>query len=211
VRAVLAGDARIGQGGQEAGRAVEVGHVQVGRAHPGRVVRVRPGPARQGKVRRQRGGPVVQRLVGELGVEDLDDVDGAFGTQPGQDRAQAVTALVERVRGVDQARLGPYPGDDLVHGKHVGHPFGKKEADEVSVGRPDLLPDHDPDPEVPRGHRGRDLVVVGDAHHVQGGLAGPVGELLQGQHGVAGRDRVQVAVDPDPAHRGASSASSSWE
>ncbi len=174
-------------------------------------MRVRAGPARQGVFRGQRGGPVVQCLVGDLGVEDLDDVDGAFGAQPGQHRAQAVTDLVERVRGVDQASLGAYPGDNLVHGEHVGHPFGKKETDEVPVGRPDLLPHHDPDAEVPRGRGGGDLVVVGDAHHVQAGLAGPAGELLQGQHRVAGRDRVQVAVDPDPVHRGASSASSSWE
>ncbi len=174
-------------------------------------MRVRAGPARQGIRGGQRGRPVVQRLVGDLGVEDLDDVDGAFGAQPGQDRAQAVTDLVERVRGVDQAALGAYQGDDLVHGKHVGHPFGKKETDEVPVGRPDLLPHHDPDAEVPRGRGGGDLVVVGDAHHVQAGLAGPAGELLQGQYRVAGRDRVQVAVDPDPVHRGASSASSSWE
>ena len=34
---------------------------------------------------------------------------------------------------------------------------------------------------------------------------------VQRGHRVPGRDRVQVAVDADQAHRGASSASSSWE
>ena len=53
VRAVLAGDARIGQRGQEAGRAVEVGHLQVGGAHARGVVRVRARPAGQGVGRGQ--------------------------------------------------------------------------------------------------------------------------------------------------------------
>src|SRR5262249_52096690 len=43
VRAVLPGYPRVRERGQEAGRAVEVGHLQVGRADAGRIVRVRAG------------------------------------------------------------------------------------------------------------------------------------------------------------------------
>ena len=35
-------------------------------------------------------------------------------------------------------------------------------------------------------------------NHVQGGLPGPLGELLERQHGVAGRGGVQVAIHPHP-------------
>jgi hypothetical protein len=117
------------------------------------------------------------------------------------------------VRGVDQAALGPYLGDDLGHGEHVRHPFGEEKTDDVAVGRPDLLPDDDPDAQIlaGRGHGGRDLVVVGDEHHVQAFPGGAFVQLIQRGHRVPGRHRVQVAVDADQAHRGASSASSSWE
>jgi hypothetical protein len=214
VRAVLPGYPGVRERGQEAGRAVEVGHLQVRRADAGRVVRVRAGPAGQGVRRGQDGGPVVRFRRRGLGVEDLDDVHRAGRAQVRQHPAQAGAVRIERVRRVHQAALRPDPGDDLGHGEHVRHPFGEEKADEVAVGSPDLLADDDPDAQVPAGRRygGRGLVVVGDAHHVQAGLPGPLGQLLQGGHGIAGRDRVQVAVDTDQAHRGAvSSASSSWE
>jgi hypothetical protein len=143
----------VRQRGQEAGRAVEVGHLQVGRADASRIVRVRAGPARQGIRRREGRGPLVRYLGFDLGVEDLDYVHGARRAQAGQYPAQAGTAVVERVRGVDQAALGPYPGDDLGHGEHVRHPFGEEQADDVAVGRPDLLPDDDPDTQLPAGRR----------------------------------------------------------
>jgi hypothetical protein len=175
VRAVLPGYPRVRQRGQEAGRAVEVGHLQVGRADAGRVVRVRAGPARQGTGRREGSGPLVRSLGFDLGVEDLDDVHGARRAQPRQHPAQAGPARVERVRGVDQAALGPYPGDDLGHGQHVRHPFGEEQADDVAVGCPDLLPDDDPDAQVASCRGGRDLVVVGDEYHVQAFLGGALG------------------------------------
>jgi hypothetical protein len=115
------------------------------------------------------------------------------------------------VRGVDQAALGPYPGDDLGYGEHVRHPFGEKKTDDVAVGRPDLLPDDDPDAQAGRCYGGRDLVVVGDEHHVQAFPGGALVQLVQRGHRVPGRHRVQVAVDADQAHRVASSASNSWE
>jgi len=146
VRPVLPGYPRVRQRGQEAGRAVEVGHLQVRRADAGRVMRVRAGPARQGVRGRQGGGPLVRFPRRGLGVEDLDDVHGARRAQLRQYPAQAGAILVERVRRVDQAALRPDPGDDLGDGEHVGHPFGEKKTDHVAVGRPDLLPDHDPDP-----------------------------------------------------------------
>jgi hypothetical protein len=203
VRAVLPGFPGVRERGQEAGRAVEIGHVQVRRADAGRVVRVRAGPAGQGVGRREGESPLVRYLGFGLGVEDLDDVHGAGRAQARQHPAQAGTVRIERVRRVHQAALGPDPGDDRGDREHVRHSFGEKQADDVAVGRPDLLADDDPDAQVPAGRRygGRGLVVVGDAHHVQAGLRGPLGQLLQGRHGVAGRDRVQVAVDADQAHR----------
>jgi hypothetical protein len=203
VRAVLAGHPRVRQRGQEAGRTVEVGHFQVGRTHAGRVVRVRARPARQAVRGGQGTRPLVRYLIGDLGVEDLDDVHGARPAQAGQHRAQAGAARVERVRRVHQAALGPDPGDDLGHRQHVGDPLGQEQPDHVAVRRPDLLAHDDADAQVPPGRRdgGRGHVVVGDAHHIQGGLPGPLGELLQRQHRVPGRDRVQVAVDADPAGR----------
>jgi hypothetical protein len=203
MRAVLPGYPRVRQRGQEAGRAVEVGHLQVGRADAARVVRVRAGPARQGIRRGQGGGPVVRFGGRGLGVEDLDDVHRAGRAQVRQHPAQAGAVPVERVRRVDQAALRSDPGHDVGYGEHVRHPFGEEKTDDVAVGRPDLLPHDDPDAEVPAGRRdrGRGLVVVGDAHHVQAGLHGPLRQFVQGGHGVTGRDRVQVAVDADQAHR----------
>jgi hypothetical protein len=125
--------------------------------------------------RREGSGPLVRSLGFDLGVEDLDDVHGARRAQPRQHPAQAGPARVERVRGVDQAALGPYPGDDLGHGQHVRHPFGEEQADDVAVGCPDLLPDDDPDAQVASCRGGRDLVVVGDEHHVQAFLGGALG------------------------------------
>jgi hypothetical protein len=180
-------------------------------------VRVRARPAGQAVGRGQRGRLVVQRLVGDLGVEHLDDVHVAPLAQPGQHRAQARALKVERVRHVDQAALGPDPGHDLGQRQHVGDPLGQEQPDHVAVRGPDLLADHDPDAQVPAGRRdrGRGLVVVGDAHHVQAVLPGANGELLDGQDGVPGRDRVQVTVDPHPlvrcGHSRVSSASRSWE
>jgi hypothetical protein len=203
VRTVLAGDPGLRQRGQEACRAVEGRHLQVGRAHARRVVRVRARPAGQ-RVRRGQGASlVVQRLVGDLGVEHLDDVHRARLTKAGQHRAQAGPGLVERVRHVDQATLGPDPRDDLGDRQHVGDPLGQEQPDQVAVRGPDLLADDDADAQVPAGRRerGRGLVVVGDAHHVQAVLPGPHGELLERQHGVPGRDRVEVAVDAHPPVR----------
>jgi hypothetical protein len=199
VRAVLAGDARVGQRGQEAGRAVEVGHLQVGGAHARGVVRVRACPAGQGIGRGQGESPLVRCLFCDLGVEDLDDVYGARRAQAGEHPAQARAERVERVRRVDQAALGPDPGDDLGRRQHVRDPLGQEQADHVAVRGPDLLADDDADAQVAfcGGHGGRGHVVVGDAHHVEPGLAGAVGQLVEGEYGVAGRDRVQVAVDPD--------------
>jgi len=180
VRAVLPGYPRVRQRGQEAGRAVEVGHLQVGRADAGRVVRVRAGPAREGIGRREGSGPLVRYLGFGLGVENLDDVHGPGGAQVRQHPAQAGAVLVERVRRVHQAALRPDPGDDVGDGEHVRHPFAEEKADDVAVGRPDLLADDDPDAQVPagRGDGGRGLVVVGDAHHVQAFLGGALGQLL---------------------------------
>jgi len=146
VRAVLPGYPRVRESGQEAGRAVEVGHLQVRRADAGRVVRVRAGPARQGVGRREGESPLVRYLGLGLGVEDLDDVHGAGRAQVRQYPAQAGAVLVERVRRVHQAALRPDPGHDLEYGEHVRHPFGQEKTDDVAVGRPDLLADDDPDP-----------------------------------------------------------------
>jgi hypothetical protein len=81
VRAVLAGYPGVRERGQEAGRAVEVGHLQVRRADAGRIVRVRAGPARQGIGRREGESPLVRYLGFGLGVEDLDDVHRAGRAQ----------------------------------------------------------------------------------------------------------------------------------
>jgi len=146
VRPVLPGYPRVRERGQEAGRAVEAGHLQVGRADAGRVVRVRSGPAGEGVRRGQGGGPVVRFRRGGLGVEDLDDVHHAGRAQVRQHPAQAGAVPVERVRRVDQAALRPDPGHDFGYGEHVRHPFGEEKTDDVAVGRPDLLADDDPDP-----------------------------------------------------------------
>ena len=109
-------------------------------------MRVRAGPARQSVGRREGESPLVRYLGLGLGVEDLDDIHGAGRAEVRQYPAQAGAVLVERVRRVHQAALRLDPGDDLGDGEHVGHPFGEKKTDHVAVGRPDLLPDHDPDP-----------------------------------------------------------------
>jgi hypothetical protein len=204
VVAELPGQLGVLEAGQEAGRAVEVGHLQVGGAHPGRVVRVRARARGQaepgGQVRRL----LVQRLVGDLGVEHLDDVHRACRAQARKHPAEAGPGQVERVRHVDQCPLRSDPADDLGQRQHVGDPLGQEQPDHVAVGRPDLLAHEDPDAQVALGCQdgSRGDVVVGDADHVQAGLPGPLGQLIEGQHGVAGRDRVQVAVDPDPSGRG---------
>jgi len=143
VRAVLAGDPGLGQRGQEAFGAVEGGHLQVGRAHAVLVVRVRARSAGQAIRRGQRGRLVVQRLVGDLGVEHLDHIHVTLLAQPGQHRAQAGPDPVERVRHVDQAALGPDPGHHLGQRQHVGDPLGQEQPDHVAVRGPDLLADHD--------------------------------------------------------------------
>jgi hypothetical protein len=78
VRAVPAGDPGLRQRGQEGLRAVEGGHLQVGRAHAVGVVRVRARPGGQAVRRGQRGRLLVPRLVGDLGVEHLDHVHVAL-------------------------------------------------------------------------------------------------------------------------------------
>jgi hypothetical protein len=113
VVAELPGQPGVRQRGEEACRAIEVGHLQVGGAHPGRVVRVRARPAGQRERRRQVGCLTVERAVSDLGVEDLDDVHRALGAQGRKHPAQAGPGQVERVRDVDQRLLGPDPADDL--------------------------------------------------------------------------------------------------
>jgi hypothetical protein len=203
VVAELPGQPGVRQRREESGRAVEVGHLQVGGAYPGRVMRVRARPARQRERRRQVGCLTVERVVADLGVEDLDDVHRAVRAQGRKHPAEAGPGQVERVRDVDQRPLGPDPADDLGQRQHVGDPLGQEQPDHVAVGRPDLLAHHDPHAEVTLGRldRGRGDVVVGDADHVEAGLPGPLGQFLERQHRVAGRDRVQVAVDPDAPGR----------
>jgi hypothetical protein len=94
--------------------------------------------------------------------------------------------------------------DDLGQRQHVGDPLGQEQPDHVAVGRPDLLADDDPQAQVTLGclHGRRGHVVVGDADQVEAGLAGPFGQLIERQHRVAGRDRVQMAVNPHPPGRG---------
>jgi hypothetical protein len=113
VVAELPGQPGVRQRGQEAGRAIEVGHLQVGGPHPGRVVRVRARPAGQSERFGQIGRLAIQRAVADLCVEDLDDVDRALLTQGGQHPAEAGPGQVERVRNVDQRLLRPDPADDL--------------------------------------------------------------------------------------------------
>jgi hypothetical protein len=203
VVAELPGQLGVRQPREEVGRAVEVGHLQIGGADPGRVVRVRARPARQPERRRQIGRLAVQRAVDDLGVEHLDDVHRAFRAQFGEHPPEAGAPQVERVRNVDERVLAPDSADDLGQRQHVGDPLGQEQPDHVAVRRPDLLADDDPHPQVALGrpHRRRGDVVVGDADHVQTGHPGPLGQRLQRQHRVAGRDRVQMAVDPHPPGR----------
>jgi hypothetical protein len=204
VVAELTGQPRVRQPGEEGGRAVEVGHLQVGRADPGRVVRVRARAAGDAESPCQVFGLLVERVVGDLGVEHLDDVDVAVRAEVGEHRAEAGPPLVERVRHVDQALLRLDPADDLGQRQHVGDPLGQEQPDHVAVRRPDLLADDDTDAEVALGRPGRGLghIVIGDADDVEAGRLGALGQLRQRQHRVAGRDRVQVAVDPHPPGRG---------
>jgi hypothetical protein len=167
-------------------------------------VRVRARPAGQGERRRQVGCLTVERAVSDLGVEDLDDVHRTVRAQGRKHPAEAGPGQVERVRNVDQGLLGSDPPDDLGQRQHVGDPLGQEQPDHVAVGRPDLLADDDPHAQVTLGRLdgGRSDVVVGDADHVEAGLPGSPGQLFERQHGVAGRDRVQVAVHSHPPGRG---------
>jgi hypothetical protein len=92
------------------------------------------------------------------------------------------------------------PADHLGQRQHVRNPLAEEQPDHVAVRRPDLLAHDDPHAQVSPGRRGgcRRDVMVGDADHVEAGLPGPLGKLVQRQHGIAGRDRVQVTVDPHP-------------
>jgi hypothetical protein len=209
VGAVFSGEPRVRKGGEEAGRAVEVGQVQVGRADAIGVVGVRAGSGGNAELGGHRRRLVVQRLVVDLGVEDLDDVRAALSAQRRQDPADAGPDRVERVRHVHQTALVSDPGDDLGQRQHVRDPLGQEQPDHVAGRRPDLLADNDPDVQVTAGrrlgclHGGRDYVVIGDAHYVQAGVPRPVGELLDSRRRVSGRDGVQVAVQPHPSGRGA--------
>ena len=112
VVAVLPHDPRLRPGGEEAGRAVEVGHLQVGGADAGCVVRVGARAAGPGEALRQPGRLLVVRLVGGLGVEHLDDVrlpGGAEGAEGSARCAEAGADRIERVRHVDQRTLRPDP------------------------------------------------------------------------------------------------------
>ena len=79
--AELPGQLGVRQRGEEAGRAVEVGHLQVGGANPGRVVRIRARAAWQVEDPRQIGRLTIERAVSDLGVEYLDDVDRPLRAQ----------------------------------------------------------------------------------------------------------------------------------
>jgi len=89
-----------------------------------------------------RGRLVVQRLVGDLGVEHLDHVNRSPPAhQPGQARGPRLDRpRSKRVRRVHQAALAPDPADDLRHGQHVGDPLGEEQPDQVAVGASLPLP-----------------------------------------------------------------------
>jgi hypothetical protein len=211
VRAVLARDPCVRECPEEAGRAIEVGQVQVGRADAVRVVGVRACGGGNAELGGHRRSLLVQRLVLDLGVEDLDDVHAALGAEGEQCPAQAGPGLVERVRHVHQAALVSDPGGNLGQGQHVRDPLCQEQADHVADRCPDFLSYDDPDVQVAAGRRlggrdgGRGEVVVGDAHHIEAGVPGLAGQLLDGEHRVPGRDGVHVAVEPHPAGWGAGS------
>ncbi|HEY7265251.1 MAG TPA: hypothetical protein VH589_27705 [Trebonia sp.] len=209
--AVLPRDPRVRECAEEASRTVEVWQVQVCRADAVRVVGVRACRGGNAEFSGHRRGFLVQRLVADLGVEDLDDVRAALGAQGRQRPAQAGPALVEWVRHVHQAALVPDPSDNLGQRQHVRDPLRQEQADHVADRCPDLLSYDDPDVQVAAcrrlggRHGGRSEVVVGDAHRIQAGAPGLAGQLLDGEHRIPGRDGVHVAVEPHPAGRGAGS------
>jgi len=211
VGAVLSRDPRVRECPEEASGTIEVWQVKVGRADAVRVVGVRACRGGNAEFSGHRRGLLVQRLVVDLGVEDLDDVHAALGTQGRQLPAQAGPALVERVRHVHQAALVPDPGDNLGQGQHVRDPLRQEQADHVADRGADFLSHDDPDVQVAAGrrlggrHGGRGEVMVGDAHHIQAGMPGLMGQLPDGEHRVPGRDGVHVTVEPHPAGRGAGS------
>ena len=197
MRSVLPNDTTLTQGRQQFSGTVEVRHLNVGGADALRVVRIRTDPRRQTEALREFDRRDIVVLVRDLRVEDFDDVQVAGSSELLQHRQAQVGALgIEGMWRVHQSTLGFDAMHHVGHRQNVRNTLGQEQADQLSRRRPDLLANDDANSQVTseRVLRGRDGVVVRDAHHVEADRFHSLGKLIQRGARIARCKCVQMAI-----------------
>lgn len=204
MRAMLTDDAALAERHQQFGGTIEVRHFDVRRSDAFGIVRVGANAGRQVNAVSKLGRGNVVRLVGDLCVEDLDDIELASYRQRLQHRLPHSGAQrVERVWGVHQTTLLPDTVDHLRDREDVRNPLSEIQPNQLAGRGADLFADDDADPQVTTQHRlsGLDTVVIGNAHHVQPCRFDPFSQLVERGTRISRRSSVDVTVKANPAGR----------
>ena len=190
--------------GEEVGRAVEVGHLDVRRADARRARAHRSRRRQQTVLVGELAGPPVEAVERRLGVDHLDRVDEPIVGESRRAPARRGCGASGRT-GAARRRRRPGRGSPA---RCVGRrraerdPLGQEQADDLAGVRPQLLADDDPARQaVGQVDRAVDRVVVGDAQHVDAALDHRPFDLVGRRRAVAAPHRVAVEVDPHPPGR----------
>ncbi len=202
MRTILANNAAPTQGCQEVGGAVEVRQLDVRGADTLGVVRIGANTRRKVKLCCKVNRRDVVLLVGDLRVEDLDDIQITLSGERLQDRpTQSRAFRVEGMRRVDQSTLRAYAVHDLSHGQHVRDSLREEQSDQFARRGPNLFAHDHPNSQVApkRGFGSLDGMVVRDAHNVKSSRFHTLDELIQSGTRVAGCARMHMTVKANEA------------
>lgn len=195
------------QGGKQLTRTVEVRQFDVSGADPLRVVRVGTNTRRNVKALREFDRLEVVPLVGDLGVEDFDDIQLArTGQCLEHARLEAGALGVERVRRVYETALRPDALHDIRYGENVRDAFGQIQPDELAGRSPDLFADDDARTDVAnerlRNFGELNAVMISNTYDIEMHRLDALDHLVKRRARVAGRCGVQVTIETHPTNRG---------